>query len=61
MARTSLTPHAYAPHPPAYTNAQGPGTLEIDQIAPNYALRELLEAWIATNAATGATDTRDMD
>jgi hypothetical protein len=46
-------------HPP--TNAQGPGTLEIDQIAPNYALRELLEAWIATNAATGATDTRDMD
>ena len=60
MARTSLTPHAYAPTPPP-TNAQGPGTLEIDQLAPNYALRELLEAWIATNAATGATDTRDMD
>jgi hypothetical protein len=49
------------PPTPQTTNAQGPGTLEIDQIAPNYALRELLEAWIATNAATGATDTRDMD
>ena len=49
------------PPTPQTTNAQGPGTLEIDQIAPNYALRELLEAWVATDAATGATDTRDMD
>jgi len=44
-----------------YPGGEGPGTLEIDQIAPNYALRELLEAWVATDAATGATDTRDMD
>ena len=34
---------------------QGPGTLELDQIAPNYALRMLMEAWIAALAATGAT------
>ena len=27
--------------------SQGPGTLELDQIAPNYALRQIMEAWIA--------------
>ena len=48
------------PPPPKPTlYAQGPGTLELDQIAPNYALRMLIEAWIA-DAATGTTDT-DVD
>ena len=36
---------------------QGPGKLELDQIAPNYALRMLMEAWIAAHAATGTTVT----
>ena len=39
----------------ASLRTQGPGTLEFDQIAPNYALRMLMEAWIAAHAATGAT------
>ena len=60
--KRSHTPHSRATHgarladpplPPPY--AQGPGTLQLDQIAPNYALRMLMEAWIAALAATGAT------
>ena len=54
------THHTHAPRtaralltPPPY--AQGPGTLQLDQIAPNYALRMLMEEWIAAHAATGAT------
>lgn len=35
----------------AYMRSQGPGTLELDQIAPNYALRQLMEAWIAGHTA----------
>ena len=30
---------------------QGPGTLELHQIAPNFALRQLMEAWITDHAA----------
>ena len=35
----------------ASLRTQGPGTLELDQIAPNYALRQIMEAWIITQAA----------
>ena len=35
----------------ASLRTQGPGTLEFDQIAPNYALRQIMEAWIITQAA----------
>jgi len=40
-----------------YPGGEGPGILELDQIAPNYALRMLMEAWIAAHAATGTTVT----
>ena len=32
---------------PYNLRSQGPGKLELDQIAPNYALRQNMEAWIA--------------
>ena len=47
--------HCPPTHPPLHSDAQGPGTLKLDQIAPNYALRMLMEEWIAAHAATGAT------
>ena len=43
------TARPLSPLPPP--RSQGPGTLELDQIAPNYALRQIMEAWIITQAA----------
>ena len=49
-------PHSSPPlhhHHPPTLYAQGPGKLELDRIAPNYALRMLIEAWIELSELSG--------
>ena len=45
-ATLGLSPCARPLHISHKLRSQGPGTLELDQIAPNYALRQMMEEWI---------------
>ena len=71
LSNALLTPRpAPQPPPPLYSRTrarslspdpdpnpnQGPPPLELDDIAPNYALRKIMEEWIAAQHAPPASD-----